>query len=167
MKPDAVYSVVFPIKENKRGVITHVLTGEKTRKIFKGLRVGVGGRMDLVDTCIKECGCRETREETGRRYQKHELEEVGVILSHEPGGVVSQVYFFLARGGKGRVRETRDGAIVNLEWHESDKLPTNIPAHYTMLIPKFLTGFRVEGRIALNPERNVLIDSDLHISRKI
>ncbi len=166
MKPDAIYSVVFPIKEDRRGNIVAINLSEKTRKIFAGKIIGVGGRMDLADKSVCECGCRETREEIARRYKECELEEVGVIVSHEPS-CISQIHYFLARGGEGRIRATKDNGVVRPTWYPLEKIPfEKMPVHYPLLLDKFLKGLRVEGTITIDPSKNVLFDVNLRASKK-
>ena len=167
MKPDAIYSVVFPIREDDRGKIVAVNLSTKTRKIFAGMILGSGGRQDLADTSIHDCGCREFREELTRRYETYELEEVGVIVSHEPNGV-SQIHYFLARGGEGPIRATKDKGMVKPTWYPPADIPyEKMPVHFPMLLDKFLKGLRVKGTIKIDPKRNILFDAKIRTSKRI
>jgi ADP-ribose pyrophosphatase YjhB (NUDIX family) len=167
MKLNATYSVVFPVKENADGKITHVGLGIKARKIFAGLKVGPGGQMDFIDRSVVECACREVREEVGLKYEPHELEEVGALISHETGWI-SMIRFYFARGNNGRMRQTKDGGILDPKWYPTTKLPVaEMPIHYPKLLLNFLEGFRVEGSIAMDPKRNLVFDTDLHVIRRV
>ncbi len=158
---------MFPIKENVAGKITHVGLGIKARKIFAGLKVGPGGQMDFIDKSVVECACREVKEEVGLKYEPYELEEVGAIISHEPGWI-SMIRFYFARRNHGRMRQTKDGGIIDPRWYPVTKLPVKeMPIHYPTLLLKFLAGFRVEGSIALDPKGNLLLDTDLHIVPRV
>ena len=166
MKVSAIYSVVFPIKEDDRGNIVAINLSTKTRKIFAGMILGSGGQQDLADNSIYDCGCREFGEELNRRYQIHELEEVGVIVSHEPKGV-SQIHYFFARGGKGPIRATKDKGMVKPTWYPLADIPyEKMPVHFPMLLEKFLQGLRVKGTIKIDPKRNVLFAAKIRTFKK-
>jgi ADP-ribose pyrophosphatase YjhB (NUDIX family) len=167
MNLNATYSVVFPIKENAQGKITHVGLGTKARKIFAGMKVGPGGEKEFTDKWVPECACREAKEEVNLDYEEHQLEEVGAIISHEPGWT-SLIRFYFGRGGKGRIQQTKDRGLLAPKWYPLQKLPVHeMPAHYPLLLLKFLEGFRVEGSIAFDPKKNALIDTDLHVIRRV